>query len=82
MSKANYRGEQRVKPFGAEGLEACRVIVAKRQYAKVNEVMVDAYSASAIVAVCDQIGDENRAKLLAFPVARVADLCFKVLRGN
>ena len=79
MSKQDYRESQRVKPIGQAGIEICRKIVAEKQAAKVNEVMVDLFSASAIVQVFDAVGEVNRAKLVAFPVAKVADISFKIL---
>ena len=79
MSKQDYRESQRVKPIGPAGIEICRKIVAEKQAAKVNEVMVDLFSASAIVQVFDAIGEANRVKLVAFPVAKVADVAFKIL---
>ena len=79
MTKAEYRKDQRVKPMGADGIEACREIVAKGQYAKVNEVMVDLFTASAIVEVYDAINPGNRDKMVSFPVARVAAVSFELL---
>jgi len=79
MSKQDYREAQRIKPIGQAGINACRKIVAEKQAAKVNEVLVDLFSASAIVQVFDAIGEANRVKLVAFPVAKVADVAFKIL---
>lgn len=76
--KVSYRQAQRVKPCGQEGLAACRKIVAEHQYAKVNEVMIDAFSASALVAVADKLNPENLAKLLAQPVGRACVISLKL----
>lgn len=80
MSKATYRQEKRLSPIGKAGIEQCRKIVAERQYAKVNEVMVDGYSASAIVQVYDAINEQNRAKLETLPVHKVASICLKMCK--
>lgn len=80
MSKQDYREAQRIKPIGQAGIDACRKIVAEKQAAKVNEVMVDLFSASAIVQVYDAINEANRAKLVSFPVAKVADISFKLCK--
>ena len=79
MAKREYIQAQRLKPIGAEGIEACRRIVAEKQAAKVNQVMVDLFSASAIVRVYDAVNDENKARLEAKPVAIVADIVFRLL---
>lgn len=79
MSKQAYREDQRVKPIGKAGIEKCREIVKERQNAKINEVMVDLYSASAIVQVYDNINAKSQANLEGRPVAQVCDLCFQVI---
>lgn len=78
MSKADYRAAKRLAPMGEEGLEAMRQILAGRQRQKINEVLIDAFSASLIVQVFDRLNPVNRANLLARPVAQVADICFKL----
>ena len=81
MSKQAYREAQRVAPIGLRGIIACRAIVREHQAAKINEVLVDGFSASAIMQVYDAVNDANKAKLLTLPVARVADIAFKLIRG-
>ena len=78
MSKQTYRQAQRVKPIGFEGIEACRRIM-KEGYAKVNEVMVDSFSASAIIAVYDALNTPNRLKLESLTVGKAATVCFKLI---
>lgn len=78
MTKRAYVEAQRIKPLGVEGIDKIRKI-ATEGYAKVNEVLVDSFSASAIVAVYDALTPENQAKLLGFPVAKAADISFKLL---
>lgn len=79
MTKAEFRQAQANKPCGPEGLLAIRKIAAEHQYDKVNETAVDAFTASAIIRVHDALVPENQAKLLAFPVWKVADICFKLI---
>lgn len=76
--KEAFRRKSRVKPCGPEGLAACRKIVAERQYAKVNEVMIDLFSASALVAVADNLNAVNLEKLLAQPVGRACVISLKL----
>lgn len=78
MTKRAFRQDQRIQPIGTAGIDACRKIVADKQAAKVNEVLVDLFSASIIVQVFDAINDANRAKLATMPVAKVASVCLKL----
>jgi hypothetical protein len=78
VSKKEYIASVRVKPLGIDGLEAIKRIKVEG-YAKVNEVLVDAFSASAIEAVYAGLNEANRAKLLSFPVAKVCEICFKLI---
>lgn len=65
---------------GAGIIAACREIKETATFAKINGVMVDLFSASAIVAVYDACNETNRAKLLALPVQRMASIAFKFIR--
>ena len=80
MTKKAYRQSARLAPIGLAGIEQCRVIAAEG-YAKINEVMVDNFSASAIYKVFDALNEENRAKFAALPVAQAADVAFKLIGG-
>lgn len=53
-----------------------RTIAESCQRGKVDGVTVDLFTASAIVAVYDRLGESNRAKFLAMPIARMADVAF------
>lgn len=81
MTKRVHQESQRVKPIGLEGIEKCRQIV-KQGFQKINEVMVDSFSAGAIVAVFDALNPANQGKLIAMPVAKVADICFKLINKH
>ena len=57
-----------------------RQIVSDKQRGKVEGVMVDLFTASAIVSVLDAINETNKEKLLALPVERMADIAFKMMK--
>jgi len=57
-----------------------RQIVSDKQRGEVEGVMVDLFTASAIVSVLDAINDTNKEKLLALPVDRMADIAFKMMK--
>ena len=64
---------------GKERISALRRIVSRGQYAKIDGVMVDTYSASSILAVYNNLSPANKAKMESFPIAKMADISFKVL---
>lgn len=78
MSKQAYRESQRVAPCGAAGIEAIQKIAQEYAAAKVNEVLIDAYSACLVSKVWASINEKNRAKLVAMPVAKVVEICYQV----
>jgi hypothetical protein len=80
MTKAAHREAKRLSPLGEEGVAAIFKIVEEQQYAKVNEVLVDLYSAGVFVAVYNRVNAESQAKLRAMPVAKAVDMCFKTLK--
>jgi hypothetical protein len=65
---------------GLARIAAVRRIVEEHQYAKIDGQMVDAFSASAIVAIYDALSAENQAKYRGFHVALMADMAFKLLK--
>lgn len=61
-------------------MAAIRAVVAEKQYRKVNGVMVDLFTASAIVAVYDALSAPNQAKLASLPIPRMAEICFSLVK--
>ena len=59
-----------------EKIAAIRQIVAEHQYAKIDGLMVDAFSASAIVQTYDALNVENRIKYAKLPIGRMASVAF------
>lgn len=65
-----------------ERVAAIRRIVAEGQYAKVDGIMVDLFSASAILAVYDQLSQENRARYSALVARKMALVAFKLIKAQ
>lgn len=80
MTKAAHREAKRLSPLGEEGVAAIFKIVEDKQYAKVNEVLVDIYSAGAFVTVYNRVNSGSQAKLRAMAVAPAIAMCFKTLK--
>jgi len=60
-------------------IAAIRRIVEERQYAKIEGVAVDLFTASAIIQVYDKLNDQNKAKLAAMPVPKIAAVVWKLI---
>jgi RadC-like JAB domain len=58
-------------------IDRLRTIVADKQAARVNGILVDLFSASAVVGVYDALNETNRAKFAAMPLPKMVDLAFK-----
>jgi hypothetical protein len=61
-------------------IKSLRKIVSEHQAAKVNGKMVDAYSASAIVAVYDKLNPQNRSQFVSLPIMKMVDMAFRLIK--
>lgn len=59
-----------------------RRIVKNQQYEKINGVIVDMYSASAIVQVIDALSPEMKKDYLKLPIAKMQAIAFRLLKNN
>ncbi|MFA5153238.1 MAG: hypothetical protein WC554_11805 [Clostridia bacterium] len=57
---------------------ALRQIVNDCQYAKIDGIMVDLFTANTIVQIYNALNDANKAKYSRLPVYRMADIAFKL----
>jgi hypothetical protein len=81
ITRIRKHGTRVTKPSTPEErISAIRAIVTNSQYAKVDGIMVDGFSASAIVQVYDAISDANKAKFSALPVWKMASIAFKLVK--
>lgn len=64
---------------GIERINAVRQIVTDSQYAKIDGIMVDLFSASAIIRVYDAINEANQVKYRNLPVHKMAEIAFKIM---
>ena len=82
MKKMGYTHE---KPEVKESLEESVVpqikdIVAKKQAKKIQGVMVDMFTASAISQIYDKVNDANKAKMDKLKVTQLANLAMKLMK--
>lgn len=75
--------ESKKKRLTEEGessvIDQLRKIVAEKQWAKINGVMVDLFSASAALQVYDALNDQNKAHMAKLPIKKMMPLVYKML---
>jgi hypothetical protein len=60
-------------------IEQLKEIVKEHQYRKIDGVIVDVMTASAILKVYENINETNREKYLKLPITRMADIAWQLL---
>jgi len=61
-------------------IDQVKDIAAKKQAKKINGVMVDMFTASAISKVYDAVNDANKAKMEKLPITKLADVAMKMMQ--
>jgi len=79
MTKLQYRQSARLNPCGLAGIEKCRSIIEHKKYQKINEVMIDLYTASVIIKIFDAVNSEAKQRLCSFPMTHLASICFGLM---
>lgn len=62
-----------------EAMPTLRKIVSEHSYQKIDGMIVDGYSASAVTQVYDHLGQENKQKFGNVPFDRAISMAFKML---
>jgi hypothetical protein len=65
-------------PGDATLIDTLRQIVANRQYAKIDGVLVDVWSASVTVLIWDRLADDKRQRLLTLPSHELILRCIAI----
>jgi len=61
-------------------IEKVREIADKKQAMKIDGVMVDMFTASAITQIYDKVNDANRKKMDGLKITKLADLAMKMMK--
>lgn len=61
-------------------IEQLREIVKNHQYQKIDGVIVDVMTASAILTVYDSINETNKEKYSKLPITKMADVAWKLIK--
>ena len=57
-----------------------RRIVDEKQAARVEGLLVDLFTASAIVSILDGLNPTNRERYLSLPIENMANIAFKMMK--
>ena len=61
-------------------IDKIKDIVSKKQHSKIDGVMVDLFTASAISQIYDKVNDANKKKMEKLPIIKLADLAMKMMQ--
>ena len=61
-------------------MDKVRKIVQDKSAAKIDGVMVDLFTASAIVQIYDKVNDANKAKMDNAKISALANIAWKVMK--
>ena len=67
---------------GEDRIAAIRAVVDAGQYAKIDGVMMDLFSASLICQVYDALSDENKEKFASYSAPAMAEIAYKLVSGR
>ena len=63
-------------------IDKVKEIASKKSAAKIDGVMVDSFTASAISQIYDKVNDANKKKMDSLPITKLANLAFKMMQKN
>ena len=63
-------------------IDKVKEIASKKAAKKIDGVMVDSFTASAISQIYDKVNDANKKKMEKLPIVKLADLAFKMMQKN
>ena len=79
--KAGYAAESvELDEAISKTIDAMKQIVAKKQAMKIDGVMVDMFTASAVTQIYDKVNDANKAKMDKMKATQLASVAMKMLK--
>ena len=69
-------------PLNEGTIDKVKEIASKKQAMKIDGVMVDSFTASAISQIYDKVNDANKKKMDSLPIIKLANLAFKMMQKN
>ncbi len=71
--------EETIAGNADDRIAAIRRVVERKQYAKIDGVMIDLFTASIICQVYDALNPVNKQKFASMPARKMADIAFKLM---
>ena len=69
-------------PLNEGTIDKVKEIASKKQAMKIDGVMVDSFTASAISQIYDKVNDANKKKMDSLPITKLANLAMKMMQKN
>ena len=69
-------------PLNEGTIDKVKEIASKKQAMKIDGVMVDSFTASAISQIYDKVNDANKKKMEKLPITKLASLAMKMMQKN
>lgn len=63
-------------------IEKVRNIVKNNQFEEIDGVLVDLFTANAIITVYDALSEENKKHLAGLPIAKAGLVCLKLVSNG
>lgn len=65
---------------GEDLYQKIKNVVEEKQAQRINGMLMDLFSASAVVKVADNLNEQNRARFLALPLVKIVNMAFQMLK--
>jgi DNA-binding CsgD family transcriptional regulator len=79
---AKARGKKEEVELGESVVDKVKQVASKKQAMKIDGVMVDTFTASAISQIYDKVNDANKKKMDKLPITKLANLAMKMMQKN
>ena len=79
---AKARGKKEEVELGESVVDKVKQVASKKQAMKIDGVMVDTFTASAISQIYDKVSDANKKKMDKLPITKLANLAMKMMQKN
>ena len=74
--------EEMLQSLNESVIDKVKEIASKKSAKKIDGVMVDSFTASAISQIYDKVNDANKKKMEKLPITNLANLAFKMMQKN
>jgi len=82
MKWARIRNEgtrEYITENGIDRYNVIKKIVDDKQYAKVDNIMIDLTTANTIISIYNRLNDKNKLKLMSLPLNKIVNIVWKLV---